>query len=178
MLVVPILVAVDMSKKPRENRVPIMMSDEELTSIDDWRYQNRVATRSDAVRKLTQIGLGTSRNTDHLRYAIAEALHANISAVHLLEEKFVTRMEGPDDLVQLYSRIVGSAVDALAILDHASKNHFESISPFSATANTMEDALEDLGYRSEEIEDRRAALERLREMRKASQARDASKPST
>lgn len=46
-----------MAKKPRENRVPIMMSDEEVTKIDDWRFANRIATRSEAVRKLCQIGL-------------------------------------------------------------------------------------------------------------------------
>lgn len=43
--------------KPRENRVPIMMSEAELQSVDDWRYANRVATRSEAIRRLCQIGL-------------------------------------------------------------------------------------------------------------------------
>ncbi|MCO6390541.1 hypothetical protein GTW25_05810 [Aliihoeflea aestuarii] len=46
-----------MAKKPRENRVPIMMSDDEVTAIDDWRFANRIATRSDAVRQLAEIGL-------------------------------------------------------------------------------------------------------------------------
>uniref|UniRef100_UPI003F491FAA hypothetical protein n=1 Tax=Ensifer adhaerens TaxID=106592 RepID=UPI003F491FAA len=45
--------------KPRENRVPIMMSDDELKAIDDWRFNNRIATRSDAVRKLAKIGMVT-----------------------------------------------------------------------------------------------------------------------
>jgi hypothetical protein len=55
-----------MTKKPRENRVPIMMSDEELTAIDDWRYRNRVATRSDAVRRLCQIGIIADEHFDAL----------------------------------------------------------------------------------------------------------------
>ena len=46
-----------MDKKPRDNRIPIMMSDQELSSIDDWRFANRVATRADAVRRLVQVGL-------------------------------------------------------------------------------------------------------------------------
>lgn len=46
-----------MAKKPRENRVPIMMSDDELQLVDDWRFANRVATRSEAVRRLCQIGV-------------------------------------------------------------------------------------------------------------------------
>lgn len=44
-------------KKPRENRVPIMLSDDELNAIDDWRFENRVATRSAAIRRLVQVGL-------------------------------------------------------------------------------------------------------------------------
>ena len=56
-----------MAKKPRENRVPIMMSDEELTAIDDWRFAQRVATRSDAVRRLCQIGLALSERESRLK---------------------------------------------------------------------------------------------------------------
>ena len=54
---VPILERV-LSKSPRDNRIPIMMSHEELASIDEWRFSNRVATRSDAIRRLCQIGMG------------------------------------------------------------------------------------------------------------------------
>lgn len=43
--------------KPREKRVPIMMSEEEMTAVDDWRFANRVATRSDAIRRLCQMGI-------------------------------------------------------------------------------------------------------------------------
>lgn len=51
--------------KPRENRVPIMMSDDEIQRIDDWRFDNRVATRSEAVRQLCSIGL-SARNRELL----------------------------------------------------------------------------------------------------------------
>ena len=46
-----------MAKAPRDNRIPIMMSHDELTAIDDWRFANRVATRSDAIRRLAQMAL-------------------------------------------------------------------------------------------------------------------------
>lgn len=55
-----------MSKAPRENRVPIMMSDNEVASIDDWRYRNRVATRSDAIRRLCQISLALDAQSSQL----------------------------------------------------------------------------------------------------------------
>jgi len=52
--------------KPRENRVPIMMSEDELTAIDDWRFQNRVATRSEAIRRLCRLGLALDSRFDDL----------------------------------------------------------------------------------------------------------------
>ncbi|MBX5175308.1 hypothetical protein HJB77_03225 [Rhizobium lentis] len=58
--------------KPRENRVPIMMSDEELRAIDDWRFANRIATRSDAIRRLCQIGLLVGPDLDGLSGATLE----------------------------------------------------------------------------------------------------------
>ncbi|MBY3590591.1 hypothetical protein HJA87_11950 [Rhizobium bangladeshense] len=41
----------------RENRIPIMFSEEELADIDEWRHNNRIATRADAVRRLCKIAL-------------------------------------------------------------------------------------------------------------------------
>jgi len=45
-----------MTREPRKNRVPFMLSDTELVAIDDWRFVNRVATRAEAIRRLVQIG--------------------------------------------------------------------------------------------------------------------------
>lgn len=48
-------------KKPvdelKDQRVPIMMSEDELKAIDDWRFANRIASRGEAIRRLCQIGL-------------------------------------------------------------------------------------------------------------------------
>ena len=41
-------------------RLHVKISTEELTSIDDWRFANRIASRSEAVRRLCKIGLLTS----------------------------------------------------------------------------------------------------------------------
>lgn len=43
--------------KRRTNRVPIMLSDDELSAIDDWRFMNSVATRSEAIRQLAELAL-------------------------------------------------------------------------------------------------------------------------
>ncbi|MCY1741170.1 hypothetical protein [Ensifer sp. SL37] len=41
----------------RDKRVPIMFSSEELEMIDTWRFANRIATRSEAVRRLVTTGM-------------------------------------------------------------------------------------------------------------------------
>lgn len=40
---------------PRDKRVPIMMTEAELAAIDDWRFDNRIATRAEAIRRLCAI---------------------------------------------------------------------------------------------------------------------------
>lgn len=55
-----------MTKKPRDNRIPIMMSAEELESIDEWRFKNRIATRAEAIRRLCIIGQATTERTQAL----------------------------------------------------------------------------------------------------------------
>lgn len=49
-----------MASSPRDNRVPIMFSAEELKSIDDWRFSKRIGTRAGAVRRLLRIGVAFS----------------------------------------------------------------------------------------------------------------------
>lgn len=43
----------------RETRLQIMLDDEELTAIDDWRFQHRMPSRAAAVRQLLKVGLQT-----------------------------------------------------------------------------------------------------------------------
>lgn len=79
-----------MSKKPRENRVPIMMSDEELSAIDDWRFANRIATRSDAVRRLVQIGLrfeGALSSIDEAASGLATASDTFVNRFYLKPDR-------------------------------------------------------------------------------------------
>lgn len=48
----------------RDNRVPVMLSADELRQIDDWRYANRAATRSEAIRRLIAVGLEMAQEGD------------------------------------------------------------------------------------------------------------------
>jgi hypothetical protein len=45
------------SDHPREERLQIMMSKEELDAVDNWRFDKRMPTRAAAVRELLRRGL-------------------------------------------------------------------------------------------------------------------------
>lgn len=41
----------------RNNRVAVMLSDDELQAIDTWRFQNRIGSRGGAMRKMCDIAI-------------------------------------------------------------------------------------------------------------------------
>jgi metal-responsive CopG/Arc/MetJ family transcriptional regulator len=41
----------------RETRLQIMLDDEELAAIDDWRFKRRMPSRAAAIRELLRLGL-------------------------------------------------------------------------------------------------------------------------
>ena len=46
-----------MSELSRGERLQIMLTDEELIAVDDWRFQKRMPSRAAAVRELLKRGL-------------------------------------------------------------------------------------------------------------------------
>ncbi len=51
-----------MSGLSRETRLQIMLDDQELAAIDDWRFTQRMPSRAAAIRELLQIGLRSGNN--------------------------------------------------------------------------------------------------------------------
>lgn len=45
----------------RVEKLQIMVADSELAMIDDWRFENRAASRSAAIRSLIYLGLELSK---------------------------------------------------------------------------------------------------------------------
>jgi hypothetical protein len=48
-----------MSQLTREQRLQIMLTEEEVIAIDDWRFSRRMPTRAAAVRELLKRGLAS-----------------------------------------------------------------------------------------------------------------------
>lgn len=51
-----------MSGLSRETRLQIMLDDDELAAIDDWRFKQRMPSRAAAIRELLRIGLQAKTN--------------------------------------------------------------------------------------------------------------------
>jgi hypothetical protein len=49
-----------MSDEPKDVRLPVMVTRSEAVVIDEWRFQNRIASRAEAIRRLIQLGLDAS----------------------------------------------------------------------------------------------------------------------
>lgn len=49
-----------MTEQTREQRLQIMLTAEELSALDDWRFARRMPTRAAAVRELLRRGLATA----------------------------------------------------------------------------------------------------------------------
>lgn len=46
----------------RETRLQIMLGQDELAAIDDWRFKQRMPSRAAAIRELLRVGLGIKAN--------------------------------------------------------------------------------------------------------------------
>jgi hypothetical protein len=52
-----------MVQRARDGRLQIMLDDDELSAIDDWRFQMRMPSRAAAVRELLRLGLSAAGRT-------------------------------------------------------------------------------------------------------------------
>jgi hypothetical protein len=45
----------------KDVRLPVMVTRSDATAIDTWRYENKVPTRAQAIRRLIEMGLAAAR---------------------------------------------------------------------------------------------------------------------
>lgn len=99
-----------MIDEPKDVRLPIMVTRSEAEMIDNWRYENRVPTRAEAMRRLIDMG-GTTAKLKLKLLLLADAARlgskTNPAACWLMREEL---------LHFLYSLDV-QADDAHAIMD-------------------------------------------------------------
>ena len=49
---------------PRKNMAQTMLSDDELKALDDWAWERRIRSRSEAIRQLLQLGLDAAKQRE------------------------------------------------------------------------------------------------------------------
>lgn len=112
--------------KPRENRMHMYLSNEELEAIDDWRFKNRIATRSEAIRRLCSLGLAIDSRLDGL---------------------FEARMALGGGLLDLW-RALGVVDNDLNV-----KRNLDQNIPLEAAANNLISKVHDLEIATRELHD-------------------------
>jgi len=103
--------------KEKSERFQLVITSEELEAIEDWRFRNRVQTKSEAIRRLCQIG-------KDMEYVIPEATdraELMLSSARLMYEFIVRSVETLNDGGKLSTEeLIGRAEN---LLDHASDLH-------------------------------------------------------
>ncbi len=73
-------------------RLQLVITSDEVAAIDNWQHDNHVASRSEAIRRLVQLGLRTMENVD----ALSDAVFATSEACDALDQEFSTMLEDED----------------------------------------------------------------------------------
>ncbi|MCS3741965.1 hypothetical protein [Rhizobium sp. BK661] len=78
-------------------RLQMVITEEELNAIEDWQYENRVPSKSEAIRRLVQIGLRSVRALPSITKDVAEVLDLAAEAVDVPDEVLAVMEEGTDN---------------------------------------------------------------------------------
>lgn len=124
--------------EPRDRRIPIMFSEEELQDIDDWRLGNGIATRADAVRRLCKIALFMDDNFERLVDYIGEGvedfaeasketaiLHRQILLPRLRDQQYSA--EQVMDIVRMADQYLQNVVETMISTHRVSVNLFNAV---------------------------------------------------
>lgn len=56
--------AAEMADEQKTERVQLLMTPSEVKAIDDWSFENRIRGRSEAIRRLIELGLVKAREAN------------------------------------------------------------------------------------------------------------------
>jgi len=117
-------------------RLHVKISEQELTAIDDWRYANRIPSRSEAVRRLVQVGLILDRHAWQLVEAASDI--TNDTAVLLSSPVEISQEEIAGSMLQSWEfalQTVGVMQSALSLRTGATLD--EALNQVAATRDVF-----------------------------------------
>lgn len=77
-------------QEPKSARFNMFISPTELEAIDEWAWANKIRSKSDAVRRLCQIGLAFDRERREAKHLIRDGMVSTTSAIRALLEEAAT----------------------------------------------------------------------------------------
>lgn len=117
----------------QSKRLQMVITEAELDAIDVWQHANRIASRSEAIRRLVQIGLALDHEASEIQRQVA-----NIEAANQRLKPFGEDLEGqppPEQAQDLRSEIVFRSF----ALHTSLRSLFSRLDAFR-TGQTVEDA--------------------------------------
>ncbi len=149
-------------------RLQLKISDEELMSIEDWRFSNRVTSRSEAVRRLVRLGIEADSSLDQIRIA-AESVYEDLARRigQWLEE--VKQIKDTDSMMKYHAGVLSSFADILTAIGELGSAIREMSDKATAmkTADDMASLIAKAKQIAADYEQTRARLKRLRSDRDA-----------
>ena len=100
-------------------RLHVKITADEVASIEDWRYDNRVPSRSEAVRRLVQIGLVFHRDGWALLKRTERSLKATLLALDRVDKADLAKTPKPIRaglLVSLNEQIAANQAILVAVV--------------------------------------------------------------
>lgn len=94
-------------------RLHLKITSDEIAAIDDWRYANRVPSRSEAVRRLVQIGLRAQRALPSVTKDTAEVLDMIAESLNIPEDVLARMNEANVDKAEFDHAVAQKLWDAV-----------------------------------------------------------------
>lgn len=114
-------------------RLHVKISTEELTAIDDWRFKNRVPSRSEAVRRLCRIALIWDRHSSRLQENLGK-----LNEAFRETEKTAALLGDPsDDMPKWALDYIVASMEAMMDLADRTADLAGSIAVIGAPADIM-----------------------------------------
>ncbi|WP_174800970.1 hypothetical protein [Martelella limonii] len=162
-------------------RLHIKITEDEVEAIDTWRFDNRIPSRSEAVRRLCQIGIladneldGIVDYADEIHHGIERVYFDTVRSVDEVREKIVNltgdELKALDSLFREILRDLTDASDASEELYTMILGVFNGIAPFAESKTIQEgttkskEAISNTNSRLNEIQKSREQAEENRRL--------------
>lgn len=117
-------------------RLQMVITEDELTAIEDWQFANRVPSRSEAIRRLCQIGLRSDEDLEDqvdLAKVLREAsIQYEIELFELIKKQ---REIGDRNTVAVLEHVLRQALN---LTDHANKLYVRLVASFNQLVPLIE----------------------------------------